>query len=503
MAELKLRAVISVADKASGPLKKINADLRKLSAPFQRLSRQMKGFDNASGFRRLRTGVAGMTGSLARMTGAAGAAATAGLFALSKMASVGDEISKTSIALGISTDALQAWLFVAERSGVSTATLNKSMQAFTKRMAEARNGSGELFNLLKKTNPALLNQVLAIDDNAEAYDFMVKAMAGLATQQEQILLGDKAFSEAGRELVKVAAAGATEIDRLKQEARDMGLILGEDALKNSAKFRDQMAIMALVLRSAAFTIGTELMPKIIEISKRFTEWFRANQKLIKQNLGNVAKKIAAGIGQVGEFMATTLPRITAFVDSIGGLRTVAIALGAVLAGPLISAVATLGAVILTTPIGWFVGGIALMVAAFVGLEKHLRFLNDITFDDMKAVVTDIGNWLISFWDQSIAAVMEKIQPMLDIGKRLSGFVSGIFGGANAASAPRSAVSGARGAAPGLIQQSARQPLGRLEAGGLLKIQIDQAGQARVKKVVANNPDFPIDVDTGLAFGGAL
>ena len=63
-----------------------------------------------------------------------------------------DAIVKTADAIGISTDKLQELRFAADLSGVSVDKLDKALLGFSKRVGEARAGTGALVTFLKATN---------------------------------------------------------------------------------------------------------------------------------------------------------------------------------------------------------------------------------------------------------------------------------------------------------------------------------------------------------------
>ena len=62
---------------------------------------------------------------------------------VSQMTATADKIGKVSSKLGISTDALQKFRFGAEQSGIQVNTFDMAIQRMTRRVAEARNGTGE------------------------------------------------------------------------------------------------------------------------------------------------------------------------------------------------------------------------------------------------------------------------------------------------------------------------------------------------------------------------
>ena len=495
MGDLKLKAVVSVADKWSKNLRGMNKQLRGLQRPFKSLQGQMRQFDKLSGFKGLRSGVAGLTGQVARLGAVSLGAGTAGFIALDRMATSADKIQKLHDNFDITTDAIQEYNFMADRQGVSQATVTKSMQAFTKRLSEARNGTGELFGLLKEVNPEFLKQVLAIDNNTDAYGFMLKGMAALPDQQQQILLGDKAFSEAGRELVKITSQGADEMDNLARQAHIYGAVLSSDVLKQSAKFKDEMTNSTSIIKGLGFVIGGALMPEVTEIVKGFSDWYLANQQVINSDLISFAKESAISMKGFGHWLGDTLPKMGAFIDDIGGMKTVAIAMGLVIAGPLISAFATLSAVMLATPVGWFLGAAGLVVGV-VGM------------------ITGAWNPLATFfpnlWDGIVNSVGKRIFQLIEMGKGITNFVGDAVDSVLGSTRQAAAQYNGGGQGGNATQDAARArpqrnsilpAAGQQRVGGQLDIKVSSEGRVSVSKIQSDNPDFELNVDSGLSMVG--
>ncbi|WP_417536095.1 hypothetical protein [Methylophaga sp.] len=479
MAEAKLTTVIALADRMSKPLKGINKRLSETQRPFKTLNNQVKQLDRLSGFKSLRSGVAGLTGSLAKLSTVGIGTAVAGFAALNKMAQGGDEIIKTATNYDFATDKLQEYRFIAERSGVSQASVNKSMQAFTKRLAEARNGSGELYGLLSKVNPAFLQQLLAVNDNAEAYDLLLTNMSKLPTQQQQILLGDKAFSEAGRELVKITAQGADEIENLRQQAYKYGAVLDRSVLENSAAFSDQMTNIGSLAKGVGFSIGAVLLPEMVSLMEQLSNWYVANKKVIDQNLGDFAIKLSEGIQDLARWTVDFVPKASRFIDSIGGMKTLAIGLGAVIAGPLISSIVTLSTVLLATPIGLVITGVGLLAAGALTLKNNWE---------------PISKWFKGMWDAiglKVDQLWQKIQPVINGVTGLYDNVTGFFGDDD----KKQSING-RSVNAGILQQAQKT-----QVGGEISVKISADGKPRVESIKSNYPDFDIVADVGYGMVG--
>ena len=99
-----------------------------------------------------KAGFSGVTSGLKKISGAVfnmknalvGAVGTAGFGALIKSSiNAGDELAKTADKLGVTTTALAGLRHAAELTGVSTGTMDMAMQRFTRRAAEAAQGTGE------------------------------------------------------------------------------------------------------------------------------------------------------------------------------------------------------------------------------------------------------------------------------------------------------------------------------------------------------------------------
>ena len=106
---------------------------------------EISAVDKTKGaFRSINKGIKGVTGSLFSMQGAIlTAVGVGGLGALIKSSlAVGDALGKTADKLGTTTEALAGLRHAADLTGVSNKTLDTSMQRLTRRLSEAKAGTG-------------------------------------------------------------------------------------------------------------------------------------------------------------------------------------------------------------------------------------------------------------------------------------------------------------------------------------------------------------------------
>ena len=136
--------LVSVGQSGEQSLKRIEAGGEQASGGLKGLGRQAE---------LLRTGIRTLGGALI------GAATVGGLGALiDRSISAADAIGKTADKIGVGVEALQELRFAAKASGVEQQTLDMALQRFTRRAAEAAQGTGEAKDALAQMGIALRDQ---------------------------------------------------------------------------------------------------------------------------------------------------------------------------------------------------------------------------------------------------------------------------------------------------------------------------------------------------------
>ncbi len=143
-------------------------------------------------------------GSIAKMGAAAFAAAAvlAGVFAKKALASA-DAIGKFSDRIGISTTALQKYRFAFGLAGLAQEETDKGLLTFSKRIGEARAGTGAMVDTLKKINPELLQLIINSKTEGEALEIIFKGMGKAKNAAEKNAIANAALGRAG---VKMTSA---------------------------------------------------------------------------------------------------------------------------------------------------------------------------------------------------------------------------------------------------------------------------------------------------------
>lgn len=240
-----LRAELSAGiGQFASDMTKAGTHVDRLSAKFKGLDRVMPGASRGlQGFAKGLFSVQGIIGTLA---------GTGGIGLLVKNAlATADTLVKVADAAGVSTAFLQEMRFAATQSGLSVEQFDAALTGLTKRVGELRSGKGDLLAMLKKLEPALLQQVRTAGTTEQAYNLITAAADKFSNASERNAFLAAAF---GRTTGVVMANLVKDQAKLRQAARDMGLVFDEAMIRKAEAAGDKIAALYAML-SARVTVA--------------------------------------------------------------------------------------------------------------------------------------------------------------------------------------------------------------------------------------------------------
>lgn len=157
-----------------------------------------------------------------------------------------DALANTADKLGLTTEALQEMRFAAERSGLTIQNFDLAFQRFTRRAAEAAAGTGEAKAALQELGFTLDD--LRSKSPDELFTQAADALADVERESERLRLAFKLFDSEGVAVVNMVE----NLRELRQEARDLGVVLSDDLVRDAAKMKNEM-IKAIAAIDAAWS----------------------------------------------------------------------------------------------------------------------------------------------------------------------------------------------------------------------------------------------------------
>ena len=160
-----------------------------------------------------------------------------------------DALGKTSARLGITTTALQTLRFAATQSGMTTEAFEKSIQRFTRRLAEASQGTGVLKDTFGKLGMSIRNTDGSMKTAEQMLGEVADKLAEIPDQGERVRLAFQMFDSEGVKMVNMLQGGSGALDDMRKKLEATGAVLSEDFIKKSEAANDAIDLLQNQLKA--------------------------------------------------------------------------------------------------------------------------------------------------------------------------------------------------------------------------------------------------------------
>ncbi|TNF65690.1 MAG: hypothetical protein EP298_11145 [Gammaproteobacteria bacterium] len=316
-------------------LKKAGIDTANLTSEEKRLQRALEKTQKqaklkSKTFSALGSGLSKVKYAALGATAAIGAMGASAFASVSSFSNHGDNVAKVADKLGISTDTLQKLRYAAERTGVTTQTLDMAMQRMSRRLSEAANGSGEAKGALEELGLSAVELNNMKPDQALA--LIADRLDQVTNQKDRMRLAMKFFDSEGVALVNTLKGGSKALTQYAKDAERVGYVLNEKSLRAAENNRDAYLNMKTSIQGVAYALGDSLMPAFTQSFNNITVWISENKlqitewaetaKVIFSTVGTVIKGVASVISFVfksawrfGEYLGI------AVYDTVEGIKS--------------------------------------------------------------------------------------------------------------------------------------------------------------------------------------
>jgi len=227
-----------------------------------------------------------------------------------KTAKADDEVGKFSDRIGVSTEALSEWQYVAELSGVEANVLNKSWQNMTKNVQDAAGGIGEAKDALEGLGIEAGDIAsLGID---EQFEVITASLADVTDESQRVAMAFDIFGGRGVGVLQMLKNGTEGMEAMRLEAIKLGIVVSEGQAASAAIFNDSMTAMGHSMRGVSRGIGQEIMPALATGMQMFTDFVVNNREAIlawaskgMTAFGDFARTWLIGTAQIIDFAVSS------------------------------------------------------------------------------------------------------------------------------------------------------------------------------------------------------
>ncbi|UOQ47734.1 hypothetical protein MUN88_17020 [Gracilibacillus caseinilyticus] len=231
-------------------------------------------------------------GAIAGISAAAVGAGAAGIAMANKFSDSADRIDKTSMKLGISTDAFQELEFAMGQVGVNSGTMEKSIGRLNQRLADT-DGNEKYRTAIQDLGVATEDASGKTRDADEVFMETIQSLHEVGDSTEQAALAQEIFgTKTARELMPAIQAGGDSIADLRDEAHELGAVIGEDGVESGVLWADTVDKMKNMAQGLFNSIAVELLP----VFQNLVDWVIANMPQIQATMKTVFSVIKTVIG---------------------------------------------------------------------------------------------------------------------------------------------------------------------------------------------------------------
>ncbi|MDQ0352485.1 hypothetical protein J2R98_002329 [Alkalibacillus filiformis] len=217
---------------------------------------------NLKNFRQGLGNAAKMAGKFALgVAGAATAAAGVGVGMANRFSKTADEIDKASQRAGVHTDYLQEMRHAMDQVGVSESALEKALQRTNQRYGQAMQGNEKYTEALNTMNISLRDQEGNMRSTEDVFQEAIDYLGEMESSSERAALASEFFGEkTAQELMPALEKGGDEIKKLRDEAHDLGAVIGEDGIEAGVLWADTMDKVKKTFQGFFSTIAMKVLP---------------------------------------------------------------------------------------------------------------------------------------------------------------------------------------------------------------------------------------------------
>ena len=228
---------------------------------------------------------------------------TAALSAAAGVAEAGAELSKMSIQTGITVEGLSELQHVARRNRVDFDDFKGSIEEMNLRLGEALTGAEPFIERFTAIG-------LNVDDlrgkaPEKIFEEIIGALEKIPDAQERAFAADEIFGGDAFKLFPIIEQGAEGIRNLREEARELGLVMSSETAAAGVEFQEAVQDLQSAAGGLARQVGAALLPILTVLARRALP-------LISKGVSIVAPIFLAAAKAVA-FMADNLLNLINFI----------------------------------------------------------------------------------------------------------------------------------------------------------------------------------------------
>ena len=213
------------------------------------------------------------------LAGAFTAVGGAGLGMANKFSNTADEIHKSSMKMGVGTDALQELRYAMGQVGVDSGSTDRALERLNQRMGRAKQGNEKYQQALEGVGVSMEDVKNGSISTDEAFMQSIDTLNNMEDSQKQSAMASELFGTSlSRKLMPAIKEGTLTIEDLKEEAQETGGVIGEDSIEAGVLWSDTMDKLKFTAKGVFNQLAGELLPAFQD----FLDWVIGHMPTIQE-----------------------------------------------------------------------------------------------------------------------------------------------------------------------------------------------------------------------------
>ena len=189
---------------------------------------------------------------------------------------LGDALNKMSARTGATVEWLSAMSFGAERSGATIEALEQAIRKLNKAIAEAQNGNRTPYEVFRRLRIDPSSMEFKSMDAGAQFELVARRLHEVQSQAEKTRLAMALFEEGGVMLLPLLG----DIDKLKQKAKELGIIMTKEQADTAAALLDAWTNFKYQLNAIFMSLGEAIAPALKQVVTWLSKMVKPIQRFV-------------------------------------------------------------------------------------------------------------------------------------------------------------------------------------------------------------------------------
>jgi len=364
MSRMVTSVVLELVDRVTRPVRNVQQALSGLSrrAGLDRLASQARAVRAATG------DMVSQFGALTRRLAVIGGATAGAVWGMRRLVGgftePADAAIKLSRRLSMTHEQVQLLMGAAGRmSDMGDSQMASNLESFSNRLAQAAAGMGEPAKAMQWAGIALRDSEGSMRSSMDIMGDIADVMAGIDSEEMQTRFARAMFGRGGVGMINVLQEGREGLEREMDAWRRTGQLVDEDDAEQAERYNDNLGELDGTIRGLRNAVVIGLLPALNEWLETLNPLIQGNREMITGEILRRVSELWSGVQMVAGAVTWAADAVGGFGNLLAGLAVFMAAKFIVSVGAAILAIGKFSWVLMTTPIGWFLGAVALLAGA--------------------------------------------------------------------------------------------------------------------------------------------